>query len=64
VKPFALEELVMRIHAIVKRSDIPTIYRFGDVQLLPNEQSISKNGIEIKLTHKEFLLVEYLAQRK
>jgi two-component system, OmpR family, response regulator ArlR len=64
VKPFALEELVMRIHAIVKRSDIPNIYRFGDVQLLPNEQSISKNGVAIKLTHKEFLLVEYLAQRK
>ncbi len=64
VKPFALEELVMRINAILKRTELPNVYRFGDVELLPNEQRITKNGVDIKCTHKEFLLVEYLAQRK
>ena len=64
VKPFALEELVMRINAILKRTELPNVYRFWDIELLPNEQRITKNGVDIKCTHKEFLLVEYLAQRK
>lgn len=64
VKPFALEELVMRINAILKRTELPNVYRFWDIELLPNEQRITKNGTEVKCTHKEFLLVEYLAQRK
>lgn len=64
VKPFALEELVMRIRAILKRSELPEVYRIQDIEVLPNEQKIIKQGEEIKLTHKEFLLVEYLAQRQ
>lgn len=64
VKPFALEELVMRIHAILKRTELPNVYRFLDIEILPNEQRVMKNWEEIKCTHKEFLLVEYLAQRQ
>lgn len=64
VKPFALEELVMRINAIVKRSELPKVYRFGDIEVLPDEQRVVKWGEEIKCTHKEFLLIEYLAQRQ
>lgn len=64
VKPFALEELVMRIHAILKRTELPSVYRIGDLEVLPDEQRIVKNGEDIKCTHKEFLLIEYLAQRQ
>lgn len=64
VKPFALEELVMRIQAITKRSELPDVYRIGDIEVLPNEQRISKAWEDIKITHKEFLLIEYLAQRQ
>lgn len=64
VKPFALEELVMRVKAILKRSEVPNVYSFMDIEVFPDEQRITKSGTDIKCTHKEFLLVEYLAQRK
>lgn len=63
VKPFALEELLMRIKAILKRSEIPNVYRRYDIEMLVDEQRVIKAGEEIKLPLKEFLLLEYLAQR-
>lgn len=63
VKPFALEELLMRIKAILKRSEIPNVYRWHDIELLVDEQRVIKAGEEVKLPLKEFLLLEYLSQR-
>ena len=54
----------MRIKAILKRTELPTIYRFHDIELLIDEQRVIKDGEEIKLPLKEFLLLEYLAQRQ
>ena len=54
----------MRINAVLKRTELPEVYRFQDIQVLPNEQRIIKNGEDVKCTHKEFLLIEYLAQRQ
>ena len=64
VKPFALEELHMRIKALLKRSELPSVYRFGDIEVLIDEQRVIKKGKEIKLPLKEFLLLEYLAQHQ
>lgn len=64
VKPFALEELVMRIKAITKRTELPSVLRFGNIELLLDEQRVIKNGKEIKLPLKEYLLLEYLLQRQ
>lgn len=63
VKPFALEELLMRIKAVLKRTELPTVYRFHDIEILIDEQRVIKTGEEVKLPLKEFLLLEYLAQR-
>ncbi len=63
VKPFALEELLMRIKAILKRTELPTVYRFHDIEVLIDEQRVIKAGKEVKLPLKEFLLLEYVAQR-
>lgn len=63
VKPFALEELLMRIKAILKRTELPSVYRFHDIEVLIDEQRVLKAGEEIKLPLKEFLLLEYLSQR-
>lgn len=63
VKPFALEELVMRVQAILKRSELPSVYSFLDIEVLPDEQRITKEWKDVKFTHKEFLLIEYLSQR-
>jgi DNA-binding response OmpR family regulator len=54
----------MRINAVLKRSELPNVYRFGDVEVLPDEQRIIKAGEDVKFTHKEFLLIEYLSQRQ
>lgn len=62
VKPFALEELLMRIKAVLKRTELPKVYRFYDIEILIDEQRVIKAGEEIKLPLKEFLLLEYLAQ--
>ena len=63
MKPFALEELLMRIRAILKRTELPSLYRFHDVEVLIDEQRVMKAGKEVKLPLKEFLLLEYLSQR-
>ncbi|MBP6911567.1 response regulator transcription factor [Patescibacteria group bacterium] len=63
MKPFALEELLMRIKAILKRTELPTVYRFHDIEVLIDEQRVIKAGKEVKLPLKEFLLLEYVAQR-
>ncbi len=64
VKPFALEELVMRIKAIMKRTELPTVFRFWNIEMLLDEQRVLKKWIEIKLPLKEYLLLEYLLQRQ
>ncbi len=65
VKPFALEELVMRINAISKRTELPNVYRLQwDIEILPDEQRVIKQWQDIKFTLKEYLLIEYLAQRQ
>lgn len=65
VKPYALEELVMRINAIASRTQLPTVYRLtSGIEVLPDEQRITKNGEDVKCTLKEYLLVEYLSQRQ
>lgn len=65
VKPFALEELVMRINAITKRTELPNVYRLAyDIEVLPDEQRVIKKWEDIKFTLKEYLLIEYLAQRQ
>lgn len=64
VKPFALEELVMRINAISKRTELPNVYRLQwDIEILPDEQRVIRQWQDIKCTLKEYLLIEYLAQR-
>ena len=53
----------MRIKAILKRTELPTVYRFHDIEVLIDEQRVIKAGKEVKLPLKEFLLLEYVAQR-
>lgn len=68
VKPFHLKELLARIHAIVKRSsglDQPqNIIEVEDLVMDLDAKSVRRAGKLIKLTHKEFLLLEALAKAK
>ncbi len=61
VKPFALEELLARLRALLRRS-APTaeneILRFGDLSLDPGTREVRRGNRLIELTRTEFLLLE------
>ena len=65
VKPFALEELMARVRALVRRGHNikDSIIRIGDLEVNTKRRSASRAGEEIELTSKEFALLELLALR-
>jgi DNA-binding response OmpR family regulator len=62
VKPFALEELLARVRALLRRptETQPTILTVGDLSLNTVTFDVRRAGKEISLTSKEFALLEYL----
>jgi two-component system, OmpR family, response regulator MprA len=63
VKPFALEELLARIRALLRRSaplDDNEVLRFADLSLDPGTRDVRRGGRRIELTRTEFLLLELL----
>ena len=62
VKPFSLDELIARIRALLRRpqQSLPTILKIGDIELDPSTRRVTVNGKEVKLTVKEFALLEYM----
>ncbi len=63
-KPFFLEELIARLHSIVKRSSgqIPTLVEVGNLSLNVVTRNCVFHGETIELTNREFALLEYMAQ--
>ena len=66
VKPFAFDELVARIRALVRRRvDLKNpVISIGLVKIDTVQRSVSCNGQAIALTPREYILLEYLAQRR
>ncbi len=60
VKPFALEELLARLRALLRRSapDDQGVLRFGDLELDLNLYEARVGGRALKLTRTEFALLE------
>lgn len=65
-KPFSFEVLLARIRAILRRpkTALPLELEVGDIVLDPARKKVSRGGREIKLTLKEFGLLEYLMRNK
>lgn len=61
-KPFSLEELVARLKALSRRpSEIrENLLTVDDIELDHHNQILRRNGREIYLTRKEFLLLEFM----
>jgi two-component system, OmpR family, response regulator MprA len=60
-KPFALEELLARLRALLRRSGWTgqrDALRFGDLELDPHAHEVRRGGRLIELTRTEFLLLE------
>ena len=62
-KPFGMMELISRIKAVLRRTDVAKEgdeYSFGDVNLNKKAHSVTINGTSIELTLKEFELLHLL----
>jgi two-component system response regulator MprA len=61
-KPFALEELLARVRALLRRSGDDgagaETLRFGDLELDPGTREVRRGGERIELTRTEFSLLE------
>ena len=59
-KPFALEELVARVRALLRRTSAgeDELLRFADLELNPGTREVRRSGDPIELTRTEFALLE------
>jgi two-component system, OmpR family, response regulator MprA len=59
-KPFALEELLARVRALLRRTGETDgeVVRFADLELDPATREVSRGGRPIELTRTEFSLLE------
>jgi DNA-binding response OmpR family regulator len=66
VKPFALEELLARLRALLRRDadDKSPELRVGDLCLDPATHRVERAGQPINLTAKEFSLLEYFMRNR
>jgi two-component system, OmpR family, response regulator MprA len=60
VKPFALEELLARLRALLRRLGPQSgdVLRFADLSLDPSTREVERSGEPIELTRTEFSLLE------
>jgi two-component system response regulator MprA len=63
VKPFALDELLARLRALLRRAgtaDAHTVLRYGDLSLDTSTRRVARGEREIELTRTEFSLLHLL----
>jgi two-component system, OmpR family, response regulator len=62
VKPFGFSELLARIHALLRRSELtrPLVLVVGDLTLDPQSHRVARAGLPINLTPKEYAILEVL----
>ncbi|MCL3883625.1 response regulator transcription factor CtrA [Marivita sp. GX14005] len=65
-KPFHRDELVARIHAIIRRSKghSQSVIRTGKVEVNVDAKTVKVNGNAVHLTGKEYQMLELLSLRK
>lgn len=60
-KPFHFDELLARLRALNRRNNPPvtgTVYQVADLEMDCQKRMVTRNGQEIKLTLKEFTMLE------
>jgi DNA-binding response OmpR family regulator len=63
VKPFALQELVARLYALLRRHpDMPAAVSVGDLHVDPLKRIARRGERELELTRREFELLEAFAR--
>ena len=62
VKPFAFGELLARLRALIRRgpAERPAVLEVGDVVLDPAAHTVARSGRSVRLSSREFALLEFL----
>jgi two-component system copper resistance phosphate regulon response regulator CusR len=67
-KPFEFRELLVRLRALAKRNrlqqPVEVTLEAADLKMWVEKRQVSRGGIPIELTAKEFALLEYLLRNK
>ena len=68
IKPFGIEELILRIKAILRRStknvDMPSLLLCGPISINDDEHLVTFNGEEVDLSPTEYRLLQILVEKK
>lgn len=66
IKPFAFEELLARVKALLRRPNqsLHQVLKVGDLVLDPQNFKVMRKNIEIKLSSTEFKILEYLMRNQ
>ena len=66
VKPFHRDELLARVRAIARRSQLPSrnTITVGNVVLNLDDKRVTASGVPLNLTVKEYMILEAMAVRK
>jgi two-component system, OmpR family, copper resistance phosphate regulon response regulator CusR len=62
IKPFKFKELLARIDALIRRYQnriVKPSFKFADLELDDSTKEVKRNGMIIKLTAREFSLLQY-----
>ena len=69
-KPFAIRELLARIRAQLRRSEMSAVsttgddYKFGDITDIWKNQEVIKNDRKLNLSAKEYQVLKYLIEHE
>ena len=67
-KPFSPKELAARVTALLRRTQRAAsagpVLRYGSIAIDADRHTVSVDGEEVRLTAKEFLLLQYLLQHR
>ncbi len=64
VKPFSFDELLARLRALLRRRPLerPVVLRVGGVELDPAGHTVSRDGRDVELTAREFMLLRFMME--
>lgn len=68
-KPFDMMELLARIEVQLRRADAgqtagPGVLRFGDVVVDTRKAEVTRDGVPVEVSAREFLLLKYLVEHR
>ena len=66
VKPFSFVVLFARLRALLRRGapERPTVLKAGDLELNPATRRVTRGGVELTLTPREFSVLEFLMRHR